>query len=188
MAGRIALEAFDGRAARPDQGDSEPEPSASVPPEPQPPAADPAAERNATLAHIATSLDRIAAEQASLRAAGLRQAADALAAAASEMLPVVAQAGFAALVAETAMSVARNGQWPELVLSLSPDDVAEVATHLSAAQGGAGFRIATRNDLAPGEAEIAWEGGGAEIDAAAIAATALERLRRELDRLKQAGE
>lgn len=187
MAGRVALEFFDGRAAGPEQACNDPEPAA---PEAQPlaePPADPAAERAAALRRLAAALETITAEQASLRAASLHHAAAAFGAAASCVLPVLARKGFAALVADAVHAIAKNGRWPELVVTVSEDDAAEVDACLKNSRAVPNLRIELNQGLAPGEATVGWGSGGADIDAAAIADAALEHLRLALDRLQQTG-
>ena len=134
MTGRIALERFD--SPRPDdQGALEagmemaaagPEGDAAA----GPPEIGPEAERRACLERIAGALEIVASEQAGLRARCIGDTVTALGAAAETLLPRLARAGFAALVAETAQAIARRGQWPELQLSVAPDDADSVAAAL----------------------------------------------------------
>ena len=190
MARPISLENFSGPQAAPAAAPDEamaaavPEPGVEMP---EPPEVDREAERNAALARLASALETVAAEQAALRAASLRQAADAFGNAAAEVLPALARTGFAALVAETARAIAQNGSWPELVVSVAEDQASEVADCLSGIGFSPELRVEARPGMAPGEAEIAWQGGGAEIDAAAIADTLLADFRRELEALAQSG-
>ena len=64
---------------------------------------------------------------------------------------------------------------------------------LAAALGAAGtgavteIKVSADPALGPGEAQIAWSQGGAEIDADAIAEAALEHFRRQLERCLQPG-
>ncbi|HSF94692.1 MAG TPA: hypothetical protein VLA52_06655 [Thermohalobaculum sp.] len=194
MGGRISLESFDdcvGGAGPQDDvpgmngGDSpEPDAPSAAAPEPE---IDHEAERIAALTRLAAALETVAAEQAALRAACQRQAATAFGQAAAAVLPALARAAFCAQVAETARTVAQNGRWPDLVVSVAEEQAQEIAEFLGRGRPPPALRIEPRPDIPPGEAEIAWDGGGAEIDAAAIAETTLAGYRRELDVLAQTG-
>lgn len=195
MAGRIALEDFDRRADAPlagVDGTNEAEPddlAAESPdvPEIAPPPIDSAAMRAANLARIANALETIAAEQAELRVKSIGHATAALGAAASVLLPALARAGFAHLVAETAKTVAQHGRWPELVVSLAAEEAEAVTRYLAGATIGQRIRIHAVPEGPPGEAELGWDGGGAEIDAAAIAEAVVADYRQKLNSLAQTG-
>ena len=120
-------------------------------------------------------------EQAALRARCIENTVAALGAAAETLLPRLARAGFAALVAETAQTVARRAQWPELLLSVAPDDAAAVAGALGDTGPVTEVKITTDPALGPGEAQLGWAQGGAEIDIEAITEAALDRFRVQLD-------
>jgi len=151
------------------------------------PEIDPEAERQACLERIAGALEIVASEQAGLRARCIGDAVTALGAAAETLLPRLARAGFAALVAETAQTISRRGQWPELLLSVAPDNAAAVATALGETGPVTEVKVTADPALGPGEAQIGWSQGGAEIDVEAIAEAALERFRLQLDRCLQPG-
>ncbi|MFQ5566176.1 MAG: hypothetical protein ACE5EU_07425 [Paracoccaceae bacterium] len=191
MAGRIALERF--AVVRPeDEGApaAEVTPAADTPEDDaaaDPPAIDPEAERRACLERIAAALEIVASEQAGLRARCIGDTVTALGAAAETLLPRLARAGFAALVAETAQTIARRGQWPELLLSVTPDDAASVAAALGETGPVTEVKIAADPTLGPGEAQIGWSQGGAEIDVDAIAEAALDHFRLLLDGCLQQG-
>jgi hypothetical protein len=198
--GRIALEDFGGPAACApgEEPVSKSAPAAEaevacIAPLPEP---DPEARRNEHLARIANTLETMAVEQAALRARCLNDAADALGAAAASLVPALARAGFPALVAEAARSIAECGQLPELAVSLAPSDAEEIARYLITASGaGLGdrsaahraIRIDPRDDVSAGEADLRWDGGGAKIDVAAISDAVLTEYRRKLDLLAQSG-
>jgi len=154
---------------------------------PADPAPDPQAALQASLARIAVALETLASEQADLHARCVHQTAEALGAAAETLLPALARAGFAALVADTAKTVAECGQWPEIAVSLDADAAENVARYLSGSGSAGRIRIDALPGAAPGEAAISWDGGGAEIDAEAMAATVLAEYRRKLDSLAQTG-
>ena len=151
------------------------------------PEIDPEAERQACLERIAGALEIVASEQAGLRARCIGDAAMALGAAAETLLPRLARAGFAALVTETAQTISRRGQWPELLLSVAPDNAAAVATALGETGPVTEVKVTADPALGPGEAQIGWSQGGAEIDVEAIAEAALDRFRLQLDRCLQPG-
>ncbi len=151
------------------------------------PEIDPEAERQACLERIAGALEIVASEQAGLRARCIGDAVTALGAAAETLLPRLARAGFAALVAETAQTISRRGQWPELLLSVAPDNAAAVATALGKTGPVTEVKVTADPALGPGEAQIGWSQGGAEIDVEAIAEAALERFRLQLDHCLQPG-
>lgn len=194
MTGRIALERF-GSPRPEDQGALEAgmEMPATALEDPEHgdaaelPEIDPEAERQACLERIAGALEIVASEQAGLRARCIGDAAMALGAAAETLLPRLARAGFAALVAETAQTISRRGQWPELLLSVAPDNAAAVATALGETGPVTEVKVTADPALGPGEAQIGWSQGGAEIDVEAIAEAALERFRLQLDRCLQPG-
>jgi hypothetical protein len=147
---------------------------------------DPEIERTACLGRIASALEIAASEQAALRARCIADTTAAFGKAAESVLPQLARSGFAALIAETAQAIARRGQWPELLVTVSPDDAAAVTGVLAGPDDGPDLKIATDPALGPGEAHLGWSQGGAEIDVEAIAETALERFRLQLDgRLQQ---
>ncbi|MEE8454384.1 MAG: hypothetical protein V3R90_06450 [Limibaculum sp.] len=194
MTGRIALERF-GSPRPEDQGALEAgmEMPATALEDPEHgdaaelPEIDPEAERQACLERIAGALEIVASEQAGLRARCIGDAAMALGAAAETLLPRLARAGFAALVAETAQTISRRGQWPELLLSVAPDNAAAVATALGETGPVTEVKVTADPALGPGEAQIGWSQGGAEIDVEAIAEAALDRFRLQLDRCLQPG-
>lgn len=191
MPRRVALELFS--AAPRGDGDVGPE-GAAMPaeagaaleteamPEPAPlpdPEAEAEAERRESLARIAVALESIAADQSALTARRLADAAAALGGAAESVLPRLARAGFAALVAESAERVARDGCWPGLELRASCDEAAEIAEFLARQPPGP-IEVKPDATLAAGEVLLAWSDGGAEIRVEEIVAEALERVRRAL--------
>jgi hypothetical protein len=192
MTGPIALEQFgsprpedDGVPGRmgtpsgaPDGSDAADAPETAI---------DPAAEQAACLARISGTLEIIASEQAGLRARCIGDATAALGAAGGTLLPRLARTGFATLVAETALTIARRGQWPELLLTVAPINAAVITSALGACRPDTGVKLTVDPELGPGEVEIAWSQGGAEIDVEAIAEAALERFRMQLGRCAQQG-
>ena len=191
MTGRIALERF-GSHRPDDQGALEAGMDRAVA-EPEVddaaglPEIDPEAERRACLERIAGALEIVASEQAGLRARCIGDTVAALGAAAETLLPRLARAGFVALVAENAQAIARRGQWPELLLSVAPDNAACVAAALGETGPVTEVKVTADPALGPGEAQIGWSQGGAEIDVEAITETALDRFRLQLDRCLQQG-
>jgi hypothetical protein len=194
MTGRIALERFG--TPRPEDRDALETGSATAASTPEdlenegaagPPEIDPEAERQTCLKRIAGALEIVASEQAGLRARCIGDTVTALGAAAETLLPRLARAGFAALVAETAQTISRRGQWPELLLSVAPDNAAAITAALSETGPVTEVKVTADPALGPGEAQIGWSQGGAEIDVEAIAEAALERFRLQLDRCLQPG-
>ncbi len=151
-------------------------------PAPEPPCPpDPEAERRVALARIAAAVELIATEQGALRQRGIAEAASALAAAAESLLPRLARHGFAEVVAETTAEIAQRGRWPDLALHLSPTDADSVGSALGTPPTGAvPVRVVRDAALESGEAWLRWDEGGADIDLAAIAATAQEQFRLRL--------
>ncbi len=191
MTGRIALERF-GSPRPDDEGALEAGMDmATAGPEGDDaaglPEIDPEAERRGCLERIAGALEIVASEQAGLRARCIGDTVTALGAAAETLLPRLARAGFAALVAETAQTIARRGQWPELLLSVAPDNAAAIETALGETGPMTEVKVTADPALGPGEAQIGWSQGGAEIDVEAIAEAALDRFRLQLDRCLQPG-
>lgn len=192
MTGRIALEQFGVRREPPEEA-PKPEPSSSAVPENDPEAApaepevDLEAERLACLQRIAEYLAVVASEQGALRARCIGDVTGALGAAAESLLPRLARAGFAALVAETARSIARRGQWSELHLRVAPDEAAPIAAALGEIGPATEVRITADPALGAGEAQLGWRDGGAEVDVDAIAAATLERFRSQLGTCLQQG-
>lgn len=194
----VALEDF-GPSLLPDQaGSGEPDLDAMVPdataapaatepefvPEPEP---DPETQRTAGLLRIADSLETLAAEHAGLRSRCIGQATAALGTAAAALLPALAREGFPALVADTARTIAENAEWPQLRITLAPDEAELVQRFLGDSAAAPRIRVAARPDAVPGEARIDWDGGGAELDAQAMAAALLTEYRHRLDTLSQGG-
>lgn len=178
----VALEPFS--AERGDRAAPEPEESIKVEPpgeaEPPPePEIDPEVERRACLSRIAGTLNGISRDQEALGAQWIAAAAAAFGAAAESAVPRMARAGLAGLVAETVEKIAREARPPRLELRAAPEDTAAIGEALSAI---AARPVALRPDesLAPGEVRLGWEAGGAEIDAEAIAAAALDCFARAL--------
>lgn len=193
MAGRIALERFG--SPHPD-GEHTPEdgmetiaaaPGIEEPAGSPEPRIDPQAEQSAYLARIADAVEIVASEQAALRAQCIGDTTSALGAAAESLLPCLARAGFAALIAETAKTIARRGQWPGLILSVSPDCAEAVSEALDANGQETEINVTAEPSLDPGEAQIGWSQGGAEIDIEAISEAALDRFRLQLDGCMQRG-
>jgi hypothetical protein len=158
------------------------DPAAAPPPHTAGP--DPEAERLAVITRLAAAVEALAADQLALREEWLGKAASALGEAAASLLPPFARTGFATQVAEAAMSVARRGRWPRLVLHVAPGDAEAIAEALdrlaSADVRERPVELATDPALAAGEARLGWDGGGAEIDAEAMVEAALGRLRSAL--------
>jgi hypothetical protein len=156
---------------------------------------DPKVERTACLARIASALEIAASEQAALRARCIADTTEAFGKAAEAVLPQLARAGFAALIAEATQAIARRGQWPELLVTVAPEDAAAVTDALASPDNGLNLcpkpgpelKITEDPALGPGEAHLGWSQGGAEIDVEAIAETALERFRLQLDGCLQQG-
>ena len=197
MPGRIALERFgspwpddDGALDPVDVPETEHEGAGSLESDP-----DPEIERTACLARIANALEIAASEQAALRARCIEDTVAAFGKAAETVLPQLARAGFAALIAETAQIIARRGQWPELLVIVAPDDAEAVTGALASPDSISGsgpgpgpkLKITADPALGPGEAQLGWRQGGAEIDIEAIAEAALERFRLQLDGHLQQG-
>jgi hypothetical protein len=190
MVSRIELEQFGPPGGRPQDAALAEAPPAPAGPEPEQPAApqvDLEAERLACLARIADAVEVVAAEQTGLRARCVGDAAAALGAAAETLLPRLARAGFAALVAETALTMLRRGRWPELRLSVAPDQAAAIAAALGRIGPASEVQVTADAALGAGEAQLGWPDGGAEIDVEAIADAALERFRAQLDGCLQRG-
>jgi hypothetical protein len=154
----------------------------------QEPEVDLQTKRLACLEQISSTLEIIASEQAGLRAQCTSDAVAALGAAAETLLPRLAQAGFAILVAETTQTIARRGQWPELFLSVAPAHAYDITSALAAMAAGTDVKITIDPDLGPSEVQLAWNDGGAEIDVEAIAEAALERFRLQLGGCALQGE
>jgi flagellar motor switch protein FliN/FliY len=141
---------------------------------------DPKVERTACLARIASALEIAASEQAALRARCIADTTEAFGKAAEAVLPQLARAGFAALIAEATQAIARRGQWPELLVTVAPEDAAAVTDALASPDNGLNLcpkpgpelKITEDPALGPGEAHLGWSQGGAEIDVEAIAETA----------------
>lgn len=158
------------------------EPDPGLLPESDPgsdPETDPEAERRACLARIATALESIARDQAALRARWITDAAAALGGAAESLLPRLARAGFAALVADTVTWMARDGRWPGLMLCAASEDAGDIVEALKAA-GVRDIELRPDPALEAGTVHLAWERGGAELDVEAIASAAFDQFKRAL--------
>jgi len=191
MSDRIALERFCSLLPEDHSGSAAGMDSLADPPEKMDtnlPEVDREIARQASLERISKALEIAASEQAGLRAKCIGDVADAFGAAAEILLPRLAQAGFATLVAENAQTIARRGQWPELQLSVSPENMTAVADALGKPEPSTEIQITENPDLSAGEARIAWSQGGAEIDVEAIASSALDQYRLRIDGCLQQGE
>jgi len=142
---------------------------------------DPIADEITCLERISSTLVIIASEQAGLRARCIGDTIAALGAAAETLLPRLARAGFMELVAEAAQTIARRGQWPELVLSVAPINVEKITGALSECKPGTEVKITADSALGPGEVQLSWSHGGAEIEIEAITLAALDCFRLQLD-------
>jgi hypothetical protein len=148
---------------------------------------DPEAEQAACLARISGALEIVASEQAGLRAQCIGGVAAALGTTAETLLPRLARAGFSTLVAETAQTIARRGKWPELVLTVAPANADGITSAVTSFRSETEIRIVADPALGPGEVQIAWSEGGAEIDVEAIARAALELFQAQLNNIAQSG-
>ena len=103
------------------------------------------------------------------------------------------QAGFTAFPdryrfrCKAARPIAGGGRWPELVLWVAPPAAVAAAAALGETGPVTEVKVTADPALGPGEAQIGWSQGGAEIDVEAIAEAALERFRLQLDRCLQQG-
>lgn len=158
-----------------------PVPNPGAPPEASPaePEFDPDAERRECLSRIVGTLERIAADQAALRNRWITDAAAAVGTAAASVVPRLARAALARLVAEAADQVARQGRWPRLVLRAAPQDAPEIEDSLRRA-GSTAIEVRHDRTLPAGTVQLQWDEGGAEIEIEAIASAALEQLERAL--------
>lgn len=183
MRSRLVLERFDPvQAATEPKATEEPGDSASADPAGDTPAPTedslgPDTLRSETLARIAAALSTVSADQAELRARCIEDVATALGEAAAAVLPRLAASAFPRLVADSTAAVARQGRWSRLRLSAAPDDAAEISAALADMGASADIDIHEAGSLEPGEARLDWDSGGAEIDAEAIGAAALDHYR-----------
>ena len=149
---------------------------------------DPEAVRLAALERLAGTLEALTDDQARLRDGLIGAWAQALGEAAEAMLPALAREAFAARVAELVAGIAGRGDWPELTLSLAPDDRPAIEQALAAHGAIAGLALAEDAGLEPGEAQVGWPAGGARIDVHAIAEAALKEFRQRLAGLASTGD
>ena len=161
----------------------DPAPVEAEPESPPEPEIDAEAERRACLSRIAEALEAIARDQSALRTRCITDAAKALGAAAESLLPRMADAGLAALVAEAADRLTREGRWPCLELRAAAEDAEDIASELRA-RGATSIQVRPDQGLAPGSVSLEWEAGGAEIDAEAIVSAALDQFERALARIR----
>ena len=129
----------------------------------------------------------VAAEQAGLRARCIGDAITAISLAAETLLPRLARAGFAALVTEATLTIARRGQWPELVLSVAPINIEPITGALGECNSATEIRIVADSALGPGDVQFAWSQGGAEMEIEAITLEALDFFRLQLESHAQQG-
>lgn len=90
--------------------------------------------------------------------------------------------GLAAIAAAGAtLFAARGGDWPQLLLSVTADNAAGITSALDTLGLETDVKIAVDPKLGPGEVQLTWSEGGAEIDVEAVAKVALERFQMQLD-------
>ena len=164
--------------ARIQQAAEEPEPEPE--PEPAPESEfDHQAERRECLTLIARTLETIAQDQNTFSTRWVAEAAAAFGAAAEIAMPRMARNGLAALVAEAVERVARQARPPRLELLAAADDIADLEEAVSS-NGPTPVELRADDALTPGHVRLEWERGGAEIDAEAVAAAALDQFGRAL--------
>ncbi|MEO0623491.1 MAG: hypothetical protein AAF183_14845 [Pseudomonadota bacterium] len=117
---------------------------------------------------------------------GQRWAAEAFGRSAAAALPSLVETGFAAEVACATLDLARALRPRSLVLHLAPEDLEAVETAITLTRGKdlpeeAALRLAADARVAPGEAALRWDGGGAEIEVGALTRAALLCLDRALE-------
>lgn len=178
---RIALERFDVDA--PGAGDEEaplpaplPEPP---PPEPEPePAPDPAA----AMERIAALLEACLANAVAMRKTAEETAAAAFGRAAEAVIPVLAGRGFAEEIAAAARALAASAAPQTIVLEVAAEELEPVAAALEGREEGMpeGIVLRAAPRLEPGQAEVSWADGGAEIDIERLTAEALRILEQHL--------
>lgn len=164
--------------------------SALAPPAPQEPEPwrDPEAERIEALARIADALEIMAAEHSRLRLHCIGQAATVLGAAAETLLPQLVRDGFASLVADTARVVAEQTEWPRLTIAIAPGEAEALIRFLDDTPAATQVRVDARPSVAQGTAEIAWDDGGAVLDANSMVETVLADYRHRLETLSRDSE
>ena len=188
-AARVALERFDRAAPAIEAPAPEPEPTpAATPVEPGTPDVDPetkqAPERSDAhaLDRAAAALEALEARIGEIRSAAREEAAMACAGAIGRLAPFLARSAFPNEVTQSLARLATQLDGSALELAVAPDDRIAIERALAHA-GAAPANLALRESsgLRPGEAQLFWPEGGAEIDAAALVAAAEAALARALD-------
>lgn len=184
MQPRITLERFDPERPAGDGPDPDgtlpavPAPAApptsELEPEPETPDPGPALER------IASLLEACLANAVELRRGAERAAAAAFGRAAEAVIPVLAGRGFAEEIAAAARALSTSTAPQSIVLTVAAEELEAVAAALQNRTGGDGIILRTAPALNPGQAEVSWADGGAEIDIERLTAEALRILEQHL--------
>ncbi len=133
-----------------------------------------------TLERIADLLEACLANAIDLRRSAERAAADAFGRAAEAVIPVLAGRGFAEEIAAAARALATGAAPQEIVLDVSAEELEGVSKALEERGATGGIRLRTSPHLGPGQAEVAWADGGAEIDVERLTTEALRILEQHL--------
>jgi hypothetical protein len=112
----------------------------------------------------------ITAQTDELHAAVTRQAADAVAQVAREVLPALVDEGFASELAAAVVGIVEAGGSGGFRLELADDDHDTVVEGLKAHLPSLPVTVTSEPGRASGSARLNWQGGGAEFDIAAMVA------------------
>ena len=154
---------------------------------------DPAAEELAALKarleadclRLAGLLDAVAERRCTVDARTAADAADRVAALGEEVLGSVIREGFAAEIAATVAGLSRHAAPGACTLAVSPADEDPVTELVACAAPGRPVEIAADPALAPGQARMAWPGGGADFDAEELTRRLAPLIRERLADLAQ---
>lgn len=186
MHGRILLERFDA-PPEPDEDRAVPEADHALPvpagpvlaaPEEytEPPPPDP----GPTLERIAALLEACLANAVELRRSAERSAAEAFGRAAEAAIPVLAGRGFAEEIAAAARALAASAAPQTIVLTVAAEELEAVSHALDGRGGREAIVLRAGGGMRPGQAEVSWTDGGAEIDVERLTAEALRILEQHL--------
>jgi hypothetical protein len=192
---RVPLEQFrhDGSAPGDDPGPTPMTGPLIHPARPDAPEPDPEADEIAALKarleadclRLEGLLDAVARQRSRVDAETARDAAARVAALGEEVLGSVIRAGFAAEIAASVAGLARHAAPGACTLAVAQGEHDLTAELVARAAPGRPVEITPDPALAPGQARMAWSGGGADFDAGDLARRLAPLLRERLADLAQ---
>lgn len=157
--------------------DPPPEPAQEEPTE----LADPAAPD--PLVAIAKAISMLAADGERLRCEIRNEFACVFARAAESVLPTLADTGFAGELTRATIALCERSPHQALTLAIAPEIIAEMRQRLEASDVDLTIELVADAAIAPGRAELRWQGGGANFDSGRLVETAITLMKSRIPEL-----